>query len=300
MKKNFISFLFIFSAILGFANDRPIITNINAKPVKNKIVVSWELPENPEPKISKLLIYKSTKPISSYSDIQDETPVATANANDTSWTDKISNYNDFYYAVITIVENKKYDIILPSINATVTGARIKLVTNKSQNEKNASAQEKLYPVGTMRETPLPFLDIIENQNKKGKKMPEQVKAVANNLAGQTKEQKVTVLLPYIFEEDLVSPDGGDDFLLFEILRNYFIQKNYTDSITQLKKLLGTNRTEKVTNRAMFYLGQSYYFQNNYQQSINSFLQVYDAHPELAKKWIDSSLDLMKLPDYESM
>ena len=80
----------------------------------------------------------------------------------------------------------------------------------------------------------------------------------------------------------------------------FIQKNYTDSITQLKKLLGTNRTEKVTNRAMFYLGQSYYFQNNYQQSINSFLQVYDAHPELAKKWIDSSLDLMKLPDYESM
>ena len=36
----------------------------------------------------------------------------------------------------------------------------------------------------MRETPLPFLDIIENQNKKGKKMPEQVKAVANNLAGQ--------------------------------------------------------------------------------------------------------------------
>ena len=49
----------------------------------------------------------------------------------------------------------------------------------------------------MRETPLPFLDIIENQNKKGKKMPEQVKAVAKNLAGQTKEQKVTVLLPYI-------------------------------------------------------------------------------------------------------
>lgn len=131
-------------------------------------------------------------------------------------------------------------------------------------------------------------------------MSEQVKSVAKNLAGQTKEKEVTVLLPYIFEDDLVSPDGGDDFLLFEILRNYFIQKNYTDSVTQLKKLLGTNRTAKVTNRAMFYLGQSYYFQNNYQQAINSFLQVYDAYPELAKKWIDSSLDLMKLPDYESM
>ena len=60
--------------------------------------------------------------------------------------------------------------------------------------------------------------------------------------------------PYVFEEDLISPDGGDDFLLFEILRDSFIQKKYSKSEEQLKKLISTNRAKSVTERAKFYLG----------------------------------------------
>ena len=126
-------------------------------------------------------------------------------------------------------------------------------------------------------------------------MSDQAKAVAKNLKGKKEIEAQTTLIPYIFEEDLISPDGGDDFLLFEVLRNNFIQKKYSDSVVQLKKLLGTNRSEKVTNRARFYLGQSYYFQENYQEAVKNFLPVYDIYPELAKKWIDSSLDLMQVP-----
>mgnify|MGYP002511067249 CR=1 FL=1 len=296
MKKIITFICQILFTFLLFANDRPIITNINAKFTKNnKIVISWSVPENPAPKISKLLVYRSTRPISAFSDIEDESPIATLNPTDSSWTDKVTSYNDFYYAVITVVEDKEYDIILPSINATVSGTRLKLPTNKTQKDTTASSKEKLYPVGTMRETPLPFLDIIENQNKKKLNMSDQAKAVAKNLKEKKQTAEHTVLIPYIFEEDLISPDGGDDFLLFEILRNNFIQKKYSDSVIQLKKLLGTNRSEKVTNRARFYLGQSYYFQENYQDAVKNFLPVYDVYPELAKKWIDSSLDLMEVP-----
>ena len=104
------------------------------------------------------------------------------------------------------------------------------------------------------------------------------------------------LSPYVFEEDLISPDGGDDYLLFDVLKTTFIKRKYKDAQTELLRLLATNRSETVTSRSRFYLGESYYFRGNYAEAINAFLYVIDDYPALAKKWIDSSLDFMQLPE----
>lgn len=301
MKKFLYIFLFTFLSINLFSNSlvkrqRPIVSDIQTKQLKgNKILLTWTLPENPFPVIKELIIFKSNKPISSYSDINNLTPVASVSSTTSEWTDKLNSYNDFYYAVIAHVENQKYNIILPSINSTVTGTRLKFQQKENKIVNSSSSKEKLYPVGTMRETPLPFLDFIENQDKKNIDLSIQAKTIAKTL-GNDKTKDLTPLKQYIFEQDLISPDGGEDFLLFEILRKFFIQRNYTESEIQLKKLLGTNINKDVSDRAYFYLGESLYLQGKYNDSVKYFLNVYESYPELSKKWINSSLDLITIKE----
>ena len=153
--------------------------------------------------------------------------------------------------------------------------------------------EKLVPLDGKREIPLPFLDVTEQFSKKPVKMNEETKKIAASLADGTKDKESKRMEPYIFEEDIISPDGGDDFLLFEILRTTFIQKKYKDSADQLKKLLGTNRSKEVTKRAVFYLGESEYYTKDYSAAVRTFLLVYDEYPVQAKKWIDATLDEMQ-------
>ena len=95
---------------------------------------------------------------------------------------------------------------------------------------------------------------------------------------------------YIFEEDLVSPDGGDEYLLFEILKASFVTKKYKETIEKLNQLIGTNISEETRNRAYFYLGESQYFCRNYEDAVRSFVKVQAAFPTVSKKWLEDSLD----------
>lgn len=293
MKKLFTLIAAFFLAANCFAKDRPIITNLEAKGTRgNKINLSWKIPSEPEPKIQKFFIYRNSKPIGSYYDISDSTLIATVEPEIQNYSDTVKNYNDYYYAIIAQVNNEKYDIILPSVNATVNGTHLTLPERKENAEKTESAKEKLVPVDGKRETPLPFLDITEQISKKPLNISEETKKIAESLAANEKNSKKR-MEPYIFEEDIISPDGGDDFLLFEILRTTFIQKKYKESAEQLQKLLGTNRSKEVTKRAIFYLGESEYYTKNYSDAVRTFLMVYDEYPVQAKKWIDATLDEMK-------
>ena len=110
------------------------------------------------------------------------------------------------------------------------------------------------------------------------------------VAGINASGKKAKLTPHLFEEDLVSPDGGDDYLLFQILKNYFVAKKYRETVDKLSQLIGTNISDSTRNRACFYLGEAYYLQGNYEEAVRSFVKVQAAYPTLAKKWLDSSLD----------
>ena len=102
--------------------------------------------------------------------------------------------------------------------------------------------------------------------------------------------------PYVFEEDMVLSPEGDDFFLFESLKNYFIKKDYKGSVKDLKKFLSITRDSRVTVRAVFYLAQSQYFCRNYRKALELFLFLEDDLPELSKKWIDSTLDFYQIPE----
>ena len=289
MKKAFsILGLLFFSSIL-FA-EKPIVRDIQAEAGKgNKINIFWTLPENPEKEISSFFIYRDTRQIASYAQIKNISPIAQIDSNFSGYTDLVKDYNDYFYCVLAVTKDSSvpYDLILLSFNSTVKGVHISM--NTQQKEPQKKEQEKLYYERTLRETPLPFIDIVENSLQPEPTVSEEAAFAAQTLTNKTKKRE-PVLKPYIFEEDLISPDGGDDYLLFEILKQYFVHKNYDEAIIQLNKLAGTNIKDSTRSRVYFYIGECEYLTGEYEKAVKSFVKVQDVYPTLARKWINSSLD----------
>ena len=288
MKKSIFSICAVFSffCTLSFA-QRPIVQDIQAVPGNtNRINILWNLPSNPDKELTQLLVYRDLTPISSYSQLQNLTPIAQLVPILTSYTDTVTDYKDYFYAVICVTD-EPYDIIMMSINSTVTGAHIP--SGFSLRAPPAEEKEpRLYPQGSLREIPLPYLDYVEGLEKNYLVSEETAKA-SKGLGIET-TKPVTRLPIHIFEDDLISPDGGDDFLLFEVLKTTFIQKKYEDAITELEKLTGTNISSETRCRAYFYLGESFYMLGRYEKAIKTFVRIESVYPELTKQWIDNSLD----------
>jgi len=289
MKKFKFAFLMsiVFTASSFLFAEKPVVQDIQAVAGKgSKINVLWNLPSKPDKEITKLLVYRDTSPISSFQQLNKLQPIAEILPILTSYTDTVSDYKDYFYAVIAVTD-VPYDLILISINSTNKGAHLS-VQQKTNNEQIAEIEEKTYPAGSLREVPLPYLDYIEGFEKTSTISQETADSVKH--LGIKSTQKPEKLPVYVFEEDLISPDGGDDFLLFEILKTTFIQKKYSEAIDDLIKLTGTNISSTTRNRAYFYLGESQYMLGQYQNGIKTFVRIEGVYPELAKKWIDNSLD----------
>lgn len=289
MKKAFSIIGLLFFSFILFA-EKPIVRDIQAEAGKgNKINIFWTLPENPEKEISSFLIYRDTRQIASYAQIKNISPIAQIDSNFSGYTDLVKDYNDYFYCVLAVTKDSSvpYDLILLSFNSTVKGVHISM--NTQQKEPQKQEKEKLYYEGTLRETPLPFIDIVENSLQPEPTVSEEAAFAAQTLTNKTKKRE-PVLKPYIFEEDLISPDGGDDYLLFEILKQYFVHKNYDEAIVQLNKLAGTNIKDSTRNRVYFYIGECEYLTGEYEKAVKSFVKVQDIYPTLARKWINSSLD----------
>ena len=274
----------LFSAML-FA-EKPIVHDISAHPGTNrKINILWTLPQEPDEEITELLIYRSTKQITSYEQIRKEDPIARLLPNTSGYTDSVDDYSEYYYAVIAVT-SKPYDLILLSFNSTVLGAHLKIGETKFIPEKNEV--EKLYPEGTLREIPLPFIDFNDKDSSTNIVSEEATDAASSLHNIENSNHKI--LKPYFFEEDLISPDGGDDYLLFDILKTTFVRRKYSEAIVKLEKLTGTNISENTRNRANFYLGEAYYFLGEYDEAIKSFVKVGSVYPTLVQQWLDSALD----------
>lgn len=273
-------------------NTRPIVDMINTIPVStDKIKITWKSPKNFD--AESILVFRSTKPFNSASDIKNLKPAAKLPPKSLSFIDSVPDYREYYYAVLAEQKNGTIcDIILPSVNATVRGVKIE----KEEILPPAAHNEKTYENGMLRELPLPYLNFIEELKNEPSKLSDKVIQEGKKLASTSGTLKKQKLAPYYFDEDLISPDGGDDYHLFEILKNYFVKKDYKTSKDELLKFLSINRSEETTNRAVFYLGQANYFLGEYRDALPLFLYSEDAYPVLSKKWINSTLDFYKIPE----
>lgn len=285
MKKSVCLILSLLCTVFLFA-EKPIVQDIQAKAGRgSKINITWTLPKEPDSKITLLYVYRSNKQINSYSQIETMTPIAILDADATSYTDIAPDFNDYYYAVIAI-SDIPYRVILRSFNATITGTHVITKTKKTTQKK--VEEEKLYPEGTLRETPLPYIDLVDGIGKK--ESPSEDISIKTNSLLSGNEVTEENLTQYIFEEDMISPDGGDDYLLFDILKTSFVRRNYSEAITQLNKLIGTNVGDSTRNRAYFYLGEAQYLSGDYESAVKTFIKVEQTYPTLSKKWLNAALD----------
>ena len=292
--KRFKLFLVIFFLAFSLnAQVKPIVQDIFAQAGNGpRINVYWTLPKNVRPAITKLLLYRATQPITSYSQIEKMLPIAELSPETTGYTDTISDFNDYYYAVI-VCNDRPYDLILISMNATVTGAHLTAVVPEKK-QYNYEEPEKLYLDGEKRKTPLPYIDYVEGMNSEQQISEYTAKSTTQFYSGsQNNNNEIT---PYFFEEDLISPDGGDDFILFEILKNTFVQEKYEEAIVELKRLTNLNINKDVQNRTYFYMAEAQFFIGQYDEAVKNFINASSAYPQLTKKWINYSLDKLRLPE----
>lgn len=280
--------LFITTLLMtaGLFAQRPIVRDIQAMGGKGtKINIFWTLPQDPDKPITQLLVYRDTKPISSFDQIEKMDPIAAVDPDFTGYTDTVRDYKEYFYAVIAVTD-EPYDLILVSINSTIEGVHVAIPEPKEPPKK--PEYEKLYPDGKMRETPLPYVSLVDGMNEESSITDET--AVATKALSSSKGKKTPLMTMYIFEEDLVSPDGGDDYILFEVLKTYFVVKKYSQAVVQLNRLAGTNISESTRKRIYFYIGEAEYLSGNYEQAVKSFVKVQQDFPDLTKKWVDSALD----------
>ncbi len=296
-RKGFFVFLFLVAFLaFSFAQtfpSRPVPANISAKKIGvNKIELSWTLPENFT--AASIAIFRSTSQIEQKSTISAEKPVAEVPAHTTSFTDFLKHFGDYYYALIARDKNGDlFNILLPTVNATVRP--VSLLPPDDYLEFSAEAEEQYVP-GFLRELPLPYLDLISDLDIKATPMSEKAKKAGKELAGPYAVKKQKLLNPYVFEEDMILSPEGDDFFLFESLKNYFMKKDYKGSVNDLRQFLAITRDSQVMMRAVFYLAESQYYCKNYRACLELFLFTEDFYPELSKKWIDSALDFYKIPE----
>ena len=296
MKKLFIIATILFTVITAvFSQNKPIVTDIQALTAKGtRINIYWTLPQNPEPEITKLLIYRDTRPIFSYNQLSGAYFLAELPPEACGYTDSVSDYNDYFYAVIAFTD-RPYDLILVSMNSTVEGVHL-IAPEQKDIEAKKKAEEKLYAEGSLRETPLPFINYVEGQGQGDSLISDDIARSASQFSSYSSKAARAPVSPYFFEEDLISPDSGDDFLLFEVLKNTFVQEKYEEAIILLNKLNGTNISESVRNRVYFYIAEAYFFTGDFEEAAKAFVKVAHVYPLQTKIWMNYTLDRIALPE----
>lgn len=300
--------------LLFSQGKKAVVTDIYAcASAANRISVSWKLPEESAGQISSFLIYRTARPVTNYRQLEFLEPVASAGKKETLYIDTPRSSQDFFYTVITMTSERStlsqqpslhYDeqldppltqkdeqplkLVLPGVNATTEGVKAAGIPQQSSIKKEAP-QKKEYE-GKMREMPLPYIDIFKDE--KQNHAPQISSAAKRKIRPLLKKSSSqTAVLPvHIFDEDLISPAGGDEYLLFEILRTSFIKKKYSQAASALQQFLAQNRTKAVSDRANFYLGEAYYYTGNFSSALARFLSLEETYPELSRKWTESTLD----------
>lgn len=282
---SFITLTFCFFHLFAF--DRPVVSDISATYYRGtKIGIVWTIPSNLQSPITSFKLYRDTKPLSAPEDILKAQLIATLTPMECGYTDNVNDYRDYFYAIIICCPNP-YNVIIPSMNATIHGAHL-IPSAPKENESTAN-NTKTYENGKLRETPLPYLDLLDKTEENEKLISDEATTRAKKL-GLEPEKKHEEIAPYFFEEDLIEPDNGDAYFLFEILAKSFVIKDYDKALTDLKKLAGTKISEDVVERTYFYIGETYFFLGNYEEAIKYFIKTQLTFPILSKKWISESLD----------
>ena len=296
----FLVSVLIFVCNLFFAeSDRPLVYDINATPYsQDQIKISWLLPDYLLEKNNSninIILYRTTQSVFGSDSLKNTEPLAVLPFPTTSYIDTVLEPVDYYYsAMLKIEAQKEYLLVIPSVNTTITGCKPLPKEVKTAEIKTTEQKEETLPQkkGELRELPLPYLSLIQNQDISSV-ITQETESLAITLA-KIKANKEKIK-PHIFRNEQTDNLYGEELILKDIIQDYFVKDYYKETILLLNGFLQLNRGKEITERSIFYLGEAYFYTGNYNQALKAFLLVQKSFPELTNQWIQQTLDMFSIP-----
>lgn len=294
--------LFVFSFIAFYAaaqSSRPMVTDITAQVSNQDIEITWSLP-SPDTlqNADALLLYRGRQAFSSGSQLSLDKLIATITTDETLYKDTTCGFYSWYYTVaVRYNDGTIYDLIIPTVNATVYPVGVPSTTDITSNMQSQNTGVLSSTQGTIREKPLPYLHLFQDDEP----FSETIEAATLEEASQFGINSITKqkVKPYIFTDDTDENSTGDEYTLYYIIDTFFSRGEWVSAEMELKKFLQTNKSDYITARAQIYTGQALFFQEKYRDALNCFMQaekIYPALDAISRRWIQYSLDYFKLPN----
>ncbi|MBQ2601323.1 MAG: hypothetical protein II584_02885 [Treponema sp.] len=310
------SMLALIQVQANMVSARPTVYDVDAIPLHDdSIQISWKIPEwTSDEKPTGIYIFRDSKPIE---DIRGMIPVATVPVSTDTYTDMPGDFREYFYAVLVttnpsietqyLVNGLYYydqeidalpadekDLILPGINCTTVGSRIRGTVHTAENleamQKNRIAEsenEKLYSGGVLREKPLPYMEFPGSLPKAVPSDSETASYASRVLDGKKVSVPVKVREIYIFPEDRSTKKES-------VPLRRFMEMDFARAEKDLKSFISKKKPESSEClRARFYLAECMYFTGDFAGATKEFALLQDVFPKLCQEWARSSLDLME-------
>ena len=252
--------------------------------LKNQaVVITWET----EPYGRSAIIYRATQPFEDITALARATIVAAGSEAVPPYVDYPVPDVPYYYAVVP--------------ESVVRSGAVTFRYGENTNElpievlgEYAAAPSRAK--ASVRDMPLPRLKVPGTELPPPVAFSEKAESAIVNMesyiARQASSAKTNVQpreTPFRFSEDTTGISGGEEAALKSILDTHFESKNWQGLEADIIRFLSLRRTDEVTARARFYLGESYFFLENYSAALEEFLLARKTYPTKAAEWIQKTL-----------
>jgi hypothetical protein len=273
------------SLVLSEDENAAVVTDLKARVENNKVILEFASSK----KDRELLLYRSTQPILTASDILKASFYQTLSSNKTSHVDIPIAGVDYYYAIMDTALVKSGEInFIAGQNTLKAPVQVPLSSSTIGIPKAFKrafplpALNLLYGVesGVELEMPIPFylppMHDLEN------KTESSIKFLVSEMESFA-EEEITI---QILSADKNENAFGEAYTLQSIVNNYLSLRKYPESELKLKDFLQTRHEEDVEARAHFYLAQTYYFQAMYKEAFLEFLLAEDRYYTDVQPWLN--------------
>lgn len=246
---------------------------------------------------AELFIYRNTEPIEDQNDILKANLIATLSGRENSYTDYPVPGIGYYYGIIdsNLIKTGNYNFKAGE-NVTIVPVELQLksVERVGLPEMPDSRPKPLpylsisraYQTG--RQLSPSIMDIIPPKKEISIETEKAINGLTLLTAHNTTTETETgsTRKPIILNQNKLPSPGSEQAMLTEILNSDFINGNYETAMIKLLDFQKIKRDKEIEASVHFYLGQIYYFLEDYNKSFKEFLFAEDYLYSYTREWID--------------
>lgn len=287
MKKFFCLILFfsLFTAFAENPSDENEVLHFSAEVKDSSVFLSWVT----TPKSPTLILYRSLNPFIDFSSLAEAVLLSTFSGAEKTFIDYPQANTNYYYALVfekDIVSGGQINFV-PSKNVLPAPVRITELTE----EIDLVERDLSLPILQNSEAPqkpqMRFSKETEIKLQELKTRFNKYSSYVKSLDGDTENKDKSF---FRFPEETEIARNVTSLSLKRILDNYAVNKAWEELETELKNFLRLSLNDSINARAEFYLAESLYFQDKFEDALLKFLQIEDIFEKETKEWINIILE----------